>query len=747
MESIDATQDFVVTPAAGFVVARVTLDGVIVSPNAGTTDTYTVGYKSGVTNRNLLAYFAVPVYSITVSLGSGGSYKTDPVGQTLTSIPAGSSRTILIIPYYGNQIDSISAPGGVIGDVNNGTGTKSVTYSSITANMAISATFKLIPVLVAKAGPDLTTQGNSAAYPVVLDGSLSTSNMGAITYNWSATGPGTGVFSSASAQKPTFYSTTPGAYTVSLSITSGGAVSAPDTAVITVVSRTAFREQQCSSCHLYRTPEVIKLYDASRHKTAFATPFVDCQICHDPTNTGHYTIASPVDSCTGCHTDVPGVPGHLLGINTCTTCHNAHSGLLVLGTVHYSNITSNMYPASYVTSRAECTNCHQPNTTNSTVRQQWSQSAHAATNEYAWMKDDFKTLSGCVQCHTTTGFIAYSTSRVTAAWGTSSDKTKEVLACNGCHLADFSVRPFAPYSAAAAYTVQKDSTTIVSSIKFGNYQTSNLCIPCHSGTTSGAVIKKAFQSPTFSNFTAAGRFQNHFMVGGGIMENYIGYEFEGTPRSNYQDYNKQNTWHAGIGSPSSVVDTGSSGPCVSCHMNPGKQHVANAVFKNTTGSITGVTAQAQCDKCHPSVLGGGDQMTAGTLNSLRSNFSSALLALKAQLKVSGFDPDSAAPKNWGTTPLELANNMGASYNYFLLRDSDAGSYVHNPTYAKRLIQYSIDWLDDNNLNDSVANTLDTLHATGRLSSSVRDSAITYLELNSDVIGGNCMLCHKDYYNQ
>ena len=45
--SMTATKDLVVSPAAGFALVKVTLDGVIVSPKAGTTNTYTVGYKSG----------------------------------------------------------------------------------------------------------------------------------------------------------------------------------------------------------------------------------------------------------------------------------------------------------------------------------------------------------------------------------------------------------------------------------------------------------------------------------------------------------------------------------------------------------------------------------------------------------------------------------------------------------------------------------------------------------------------------
>ena len=72
-------------------------------------------------------------------------------------------------------------------------------------------------------------------------------------------------------------------------------------------------------------------------------------------------------------------------------------------------------------------------TANASHRQEWNKSGHAATTDLPWIIEDFKTKSGCVQCHTTTGFIAYSTGKITAAWGVASDKTKEVLRCNGCH--------------------------------------------------------------------------------------------------------------------------------------------------------------------------------------------------------------------------------------------------------------------------------------------------------------------------
>jgi hypothetical protein len=51
-------------------------------------------------------------------------------------------------------------------------------------------------------------------------------------------------------------------------------------------------------------------------------------------------------------------------------------------------------------------------------------------------------------------------------------------------------------------------------------------------------------------------------------------------------------------------------------------------------------------------------------------------------------------------------NLGAAYNLNLL-EHDPGGYAHNRIYAKRLLYDSIDWADDNLLNYSVGNTLNT----------------------------------------
>lgn len=79
-------------------------------------------------------------------------------------------------------------------------------------------------------------------------------------------------------------------------------------------------------------------------------------------------------------------------------------------------------------------------------------------------------------------------------------------------------------------------------------------------------------------------------------------------------------------------------------------------------------------------------------------------------------PSSGNPLNINATDAITAGayTMGASFNYTLL-NNDPGAFAHNPTYVKRLIYDSIDWLDNGQMDESVVNylttTLDSLAAS------------------------------------
>ena len=372
--------------------------------------------------------------------------------------------------------------------------------------------------------------------------------------------------------------------------------------------------------------------------------------------------------------------------------------------IHFNNITSGAYPASYVTSRSTCSDCHFPSTVNTTNRHSWYSSAHAATHDLPWTVNDFKTRSGCVQCHTTTGFVAYSSGKVTAAWGNAADKTKEVLTCKGCH-SDIStgvvrkVVPVAPYYEDPGY-VNPD---------LGE---SNICMDCHSGRKNGKSITVLLTANTdFTNVTIN---NSHFMPAGGTSFGVIGYHFPG------RNYAGSSPSHRQIGMGNSN-NTGYNGPCVGCHKN--------GVFNHTFRVSAAVPI---CANCH------GSSMTDAKLSESKAAFNNALDILRAELAAKGFVYQPESPyftnTNWGTGQVG-ADTMGAAFN-FLVFTLDPGAYAHNPSYAKQLILDSIDYLD----NGIIDNSVESL-AVPNLVSANLISQQAASSLSSYKAGTTCITCH------
>jgi len=467
----------------------------------------------------------------------------------------------------------------------------------------------------------------------------------------------------------------------------------------------------CVNCH---TQPVGTEYDGSLHKARG----VLCTACH--VNGPHAPeVATTV--CGGCHFDTTGnVPLHPvdIGSSVCVACHNPHSGYAALtgsmGVAHYNNITSGMYPASYVTSRAGCTNCHDGSTQNQVTRKQWANSGHAAINDLPWIKKDFKTLSGCVQCHTTTGFLAYSTGQVTAAWGTSDDKTKEVLTCIGCH-SDISggvvrnIAPVAPYSG--------------DNYRNHNLGISNICVGCHSGTNSSAAITQLIGSADFTNLPFIAP---HHLTAGANLQGKAGYRF---PGQSYAAYSSNS--HAAVGMDNRAL-TGFKGPCVGCHMATTEKHLYMTVTHDTVGTVTGITSTV-CVNCHNTSL------SVAQINLDKTAFLNALAVLKAQLAAKGFVYTGTSPyfnnTNWGSGEAG-ANTMGAAYNYVLML-SETGAYAHNLQFSKQLVLDSIDYLDNGYFDDSVETlAVPSLLASGAITQEVADSFSAF-KTRKDL----CNSCH------
>uniref|UniRef100_C6E613 Cytochrome C family protein n=1 Tax=Geobacter sp. (strain M21) TaxID=443144 RepID=C6E613_GEOSM len=675
------SEEFTVTPAPGYTLSRVTLDGVAIAPNAN--GKYVAPYVSTLTWRYMVAVFSAGTVNITTSVTGNGAI-TEANYLSLTSIPVGSARTLLVAPNSGYEISTLTASGSPSITIQ-GDGTRLVTYSNLQANQSVTAGFSLIPIVVANAGSDVTTTGPGAAYAVTLFGSNSTSNQGAISYQWS--GPPALMFGSPTSADTTVYSDIPGDYTATLTITSNG-ITRSDTAIVHVVTRNSYLVSECTKCHSGNTTALVGLYNGSPHLETNA-----CQGCH--TDSPHVALPSP-NVCADCHTDTSRHPFEITG--TCTSCHNSHSTLVGTGSVdslHYNNITTGMYPASFVTSRAACANCHNNTISNKAIRIQWRAARHANITSMGWIARDFKTLNGCVRCHTTTGFIAYSTGKVTAAWGVAEDKTKEVLTCIGCHSdsvsgAVRSMAQVAPYPDNSFVTPDTGK--------------SNVCLPCHTGTNSGESIKALLQAQ--ADFGNIGFVNPHYKAATGSLYGVVGYHFSGRSYTTEATHN-----HLGI--------SDGGGACVSCHRNSMNGHTFQ-------GEVT-----PACATCH------GTSLDEASLHVDHNYFLNSLEVLRAQLAAKGYayslTSRSFSATDWGVGQAG-ADTMGAAFNYALLV-SEPAAFVHNPKYAQELVIDSIDYLDNRQFDDSVAGTVQALLDSGAISQEVADSFGTYKQKNI------CLSCH------
>jgi hypothetical protein len=105
--------------------------------------------------------------------------------------------------------------------------------------------------------------------------------------------------------------------------------------------------------------------------------------------------------------------------------------------------------------------------------------------------------------------------------------------------------------------------------------------------------------------TSEQRFINsHYLTAGGQVFTVTGYKFDGRAYNNISEYR-----HDKIGTPATLqlspyVDTGSTGPCIGCHMsrpNKNGNHLFLPVSRSTTtyGEITGIASEMSSNATAP----------------------------------------------------------------------------------------------------------------------------------------------------
>ena len=119
------SQTFTFTPATGYQVSSVTVDGTAVT----TASSYS--FSNVTANHTISVSFAPATFTLTASAGSNGTIS--PSGAV--SVNSGGSQTFTITPATGYQTASVLIDGASVGAL------ASYTFSGVTANHTISATF------------------------------------------------------------------------------------------------------------------------------------------------------------------------------------------------------------------------------------------------------------------------------------------------------------------------------------------------------------------------------------------------------------------------------------------------------------------------------------------------------------------------------------------------------------------------------------------------------------------------------
>jgi hypothetical protein len=351
-------------------------------------------------------------------------------------------------------------------------------------------------------------------------------------------------------------------------------------------------------------------------------------------------------------------------------------------------------------------------------------SAGDAWAHYQWERTHNATggsdRGACQKCHTATGAANFLTNPATydfanndfshlggwakasAGKATTPSPQQEVLYCWGCHTnaGTGAVRDPVAAGKVAGIPSEYKFEGGAANGTFPNVTSSNVCIGCHAGRLGGMNVKARTDlvSGAKVSFT-----NSHYLPAAGVLFKAIGYEYAGTGRS-YA--NASSFRHDTVGT-AAQPNTGTSGPCVSCHMGPKKpaQHKWGlAGFQGGTCGTGGGVAGA----CHSS-------MTKTEIDEEKEFYDIALYALSALLKDKGFSWGTSNPyfaaADWtmGGT-VDGKNMLGAAFNLNMLLH-EPGGFAHNRYYVKRLIFDALDFVYNGKL-ETLTLTSDGLYYQG-----------------------------------
>jgi hypothetical protein len=148
-----ASQTYAITPNTNYYIVSVSVDGAVVASNVMT---YSYTFSDVTANHTISATFAYCTKLITASAGSGGT-----ISPSSVYVNIGSSQSFTITPNTNYYIVSVSVDGALVAS---NVMSYSYTFSDVTANHTISATFAYCTELITVSAGSGGTISPSSVY-------------------------------------------------------------------------------------------------------------------------------------------------------------------------------------------------------------------------------------------------------------------------------------------------------------------------------------------------------------------------------------------------------------------------------------------------------------------------------------------------------------------------------------------------------------------------------------------------------
>ncbi len=317
-------------------------------------------------------------------------------------------------------------------------------------------------------------------------------------------------------------------------------------------------------------------------------------------------------------------------------CENCHGP----GSAHMGNNADNKMVVSLET--GPCAKCHDSGT-HHTIPLQWAKSGHSHPVE--------ESRAACVRCHSGYGFLDH----LAGVPDSLKNLTYMPITCSVCHN---------PHDATNEHQVRTVQSVRLQNGVSVDFASGNLCANCHQSRRNAETYVQRYSAhfgPHYSN-------QADMLAG----TNAIHYDRE-----------MESTLH------NRVIENG----CVGCHMSSGPSEQNSPGYLNVGDhtfamkSSNGYEHTEACVECHNEIQNSFDDITVDDWDgdrvqeSAREEIAGLMNTLAMLLPPVG-EPDVVVTQNY-TVP-----QLRAAYNYLFVK-SDGSEGLHNPKYAKSILQAAL----------------------------------------------------------